>query len=303
VRSVSFIGYGEFADAIGRGLAATGIDVCAYGRSRADPSAAQARSDRMDAAGVRPAESLSAALTNADVVIAAVPASSAGEVVKACAPHLHSGQIYVDPSPSLPATKRTAAELVAHAGAEYVDVAVLGTVVTAGASVPMLASGSGAERLSAEASAAGLNVTAIAGAAGDAALVKLLRSVFMKGRDALVLEMLLAARRHGVEEAVLASIGGAGEQVPFPSLAERVMCSLVVYAERRADELADAAALLCDVGVEPMMAQAGEKRLRQLADSGLSARFGGQRPHDLAEVLNALDALEKEQGADVASVH
>lgn len=255
----------------------------------------------MSSAGVRPAESLSAALTDADVVIAAVPASSASDVVEACAPHLHSGQIYVDPSSSLPAAKRAAAELVAHAGAAYVDVAVLGTVVTAGAGVPMLAAGDGAARWSDEASALGLNVTAIAGAAGDAALVKLLRSVFMKGRDALVLEMLLAARRHGVDEAVVASIGGAGEQVPFPSLAERVMCSLAVYAERRADELADAAVLVRDVGIEPLMAQAGESRLRQLVESGLCARFGGERPHDLAEVLRALEALDKEHSADVVS--
>jgi 3-hydroxyisobutyrate dehydrogenase-like beta-hydroxyacid dehydrogenase len=248
----------------------------------------------MRAADVRPAESLAVALANADVVIASVPAASAAEVVEACAPHLHSAQIYVDPSSSLPSAKRKAAELVEHSGADYVDVAVLGTVVTAGAGVPMLAAGTGAARWSDEASAVGLNVTAIAGTAGDAALVKLLRSVFMKGRDALVLEMLLAARRYGVDEAVLASIGGAGEQVPFPSLAERVMCSLAVYAERRADELADAAALVREVGVEPLMAQAGENRLRQLAESGLSARFGGERPRDLAEVLSSLEALEQE---------
>jgi len=114
----------------------------------------------------------------------------------------------------------------------------------------------------------------------------------MKGRDALVLEMLMAARRHGVHDAVLASIGGPAEQVPFPSLAERVMCSLAVYAERRADELADAASLLQEVGVNPLMTQAGESRLRLFAESGLRERFRGERPHDLSEVLSSLDALE-----------
>jgi 3-hydroxyisobutyrate dehydrogenase-like beta-hydroxyacid dehydrogenase len=301
VRSVTFIGYGEFADAVARGLSDSDIELRAYVRPRPDASAAEVRRNRMRSAGVHAAESLSAALTDTDVVIAAVPASAAVEVVEACAPHLQAGQLYVDPAASLPITKRTAAELVEAAGAVYVDVAVLGTVVTAGGRVPMLAAGEGAKRWSDEASAAGLNVTAMAGAAGDAALVKLLRSVFMKGRDALVLEMLLAARRHGVHDAVLASIGGAGEQVPFPSLAERVMCSLAVYAERRADELADAASLLRDVGVEPLMTRAGESRLRLLAESGLRAHFGGERPHDLAEVLSCLEALESERSGDVAA--
>ncbi|HWE10215.1 MAG TPA: NAD(P)-binding domain-containing protein [Solirubrobacteraceae bacterium] len=300
MRSVSFIGYGEFAHALAGGLREAGVDLQAYVRPRGDVAAADVRRDRMRSAGVRPAESPGAAVTGADVVIAAVPASSAGSVAEACAPHLESGQLYVDPSSSLPIAKRHAAELVERAGAAYVDAAVLGTVVTAGAGVPMLAAGSGAARWSDEASAVGLNVTAIAGAAGDAALVKLLRSVYMKGRDALVLEMLLAARRHGVHEAVLASIGGAGEQVAFPSLAERVMCSLAVYAERRADELADAASLVRDVGVEPLMAEAGETRLRLLAESGVRSRFGGERPRDLAEVLSCLEALESER-SDVAT--
>ncbi len=292
MRRVSFIGYGELADALGRGLTDAGVDVRAYVRPRSDGAAARARRERMRDAGVKTCESVGAAVRDVDVVIAAVPAAAAIEVVDACASHLRPGQLYVDPASSLPKVKRSASERVERTGANYVDVAVVGTVVTAGAQVPMLAAGSGAARWQDEASAVGLKVTAIDGSAGDAALVKLLRSVFMKGRDALVLEMLLAARRYGVHQAVLASIGGPGEQVPFPSLAERVMCSLAVYAERRADELADAACLLEEVGVDPLMTQAGESRLRLFADNGLRARFSGERPRDLTQVLSALDALE-----------
>ena len=300
MRSVSFIGYGDLAHALAGGLSQTGVELKAYVRRRSDAGAAEARYQRMQSASVSVTACPGEALEAADVVIAAVPASSAADVVQTCVPHLRAGQLYVDPSSALPAAKREAAERVAAAGADYVDVAVLGTVVTSGANVPMLAAGAGAGRFELEATAAGLNITAIGGQAGDAALVKLLRSVYMKGRDALVLEMLLAARRHGVDEAVLNSIGGPGEQVPFPSLAERVMCSLAVYAERRADELADAASLLRDVGIEPLMAQAGESRLRLLAHSGLLERFGGERPHDLAEVMSSLAALETEGAADIA---
>jgi len=255
----------------------------------------------MRSAGVQGAGSIADALAGADTVIAAVPGSAGREVAEACARHLRHGQLYVDPGSSLPAAKGDMAELVGRSGAEYVDVAVLGTVVTAGAQVPMLAAGPGAARWRDEGAAAGLHITAIDGAAGDAALIKLLRTVYMKGRDALVLELLLAARRYGVHQAVLESIGGAGEQVPFPKLAERVMCSLAVYAERRADELADAASLVRDAGVEPLMAEAGESRLRQLAQSGLAARFGGERPHDLTEVLATLEALDAESLADAGT--
>ena len=129
------------------------------------------------------------------------------------------------------------------------------------------------------------------GPAGRASLVKLLRSVYMKGRDALILEMLVAARRHGVEDAVLQSIGGPGEQVPFPELASRVVRSLAVYAERRSAELAAAAELLAAVDVEPLMTDAGVARLRWLADFDVRARFGDERPDDMQEVLRMVDAL------------
>ena len=292
MRSVSFIGYGELAEALGRGLTDASVEVRAYVRPRSNGAAARARRERMRAAGVKTCESVAAVLSDVDVVIAAVPAAAAIEVVDACANHLRPGQLYVDPTSSLPNVKRSAAERVELTGADYVDVAVVGTVVTAGARVPMLAAGGGAARWQGEAAAVGMNVTAIDGAAGDAALVKLLRSVFMKGRDALVLEMLLAARRYGVHEAVLASIGGPAEQVSFPNLAERVMCSLAVYAERRADELADTACLLEEVGVDPVMTLAGESRLRLFARMELRERFGGERPRDLTDVLSALDSLE-----------
>jgi hypothetical protein len=110
--------------------------------------------------------------------------------------------------------------------------------------------------------------------------------------------MLVAARRHGVEDAVLQSIGGPGEQVPFPELASRVVRSLAVYAERRSAELAAAAELLAVVDVEPQMTDAGVARLRWLADLDVRARIGGERPDDMEQVLQMVDALDAARRAE-----
>lgn len=291
MRSVAFIGYGELGRALADGLAGTGIELHAYIRPRAGERAGDRRHARMGSAGIRRCASIAEAVRAAEVVIASVPAAAAIEVADAAAPHLRRRQLYVDPSSNLPAVKRANAARVAESRCDYVDVAVLGPVIIHGARVPMLAAGDGALRWREYASAVGMDVTAVEGPPGSAALVKMLRSVFMKGRDALVLEMVLAARRHGVLDAVLSSIGGAAEQVPFPNLAERVICSLAVYAERRADELSDAASLLREVDVEPVMTHAGEARLRLLAECGLRERFDGERPRDMREVLASLENL------------
>jgi 3-hydroxyisobutyrate dehydrogenase-like beta-hydroxyacid dehydrogenase len=290
--SFAFVGFGALGEAFAKGLRDGGAaDVAVFARPRQDADAAAALERRLASAGIRRSPSLQEVARDADVIVAAVPATAAAEVAAASSPHLRSGALYVDPSPLAPAAKAELAALVGAAGGHYTDVAVLGTVAVDAHAVPMLAAGPGAARWAASVAPFGFRVSQLDGPAGRASLVKLLRSVYMKGRDALILEMLVAARRHGVEDAVLQSIGGPGEQVPFPELASRVVRSLAVYAERRSAELAAAAELLAVVDVEPQMTDAGVARLRWLADLDVRARIGGERPDDMEQVLLMVDAL------------
>jgi 3-hydroxyisobutyrate dehydrogenase-like beta-hydroxyacid dehydrogenase len=292
----AFIGFGEFAAQLAAGLRGAGAgNVSAYARPRPDGTAAEALDGRMRALGVRACESLEQAVREADVVIAAVPARAAVDVAQQAAGALGAGALYIDPAPLQPWEKEAAAGLIASAGADYVDVAVLGTVATTGYRVPMLAAGAGARRWSDLGLQLGMNVSVVDGPPGTASLVKLLRSVFMKGRDALLVEMLLAARRYGLDRVVMESIGGRGEDVPFPVLADRVLGSLALYADRRADELAASAEVEARVGVDPLMARAGEERLRRLGRLGLRDRFHGERPKGAEEVLVVLEELEDDR--------
>jgi 3-hydroxyisobutyrate dehydrogenase-like beta-hydroxyacid dehydrogenase len=186
--------------------------------------------------------------------------------------------------------------LVEQVGALYVDAAVLGTVATSGFEVPIVASGPGAHGWRALVDPEGLVVEAIDAPAGHATLLKLLRSVYMKGRDALILEMMLAARRYGLEDRVAESIKGPGEMVPFAALAERVLCALAVHAERRADELFASSEVVRAAGVDPVITRAGSEVLRRLAGLELRDTFDRERPADAAQVLAAIDERSGRQG-------
>jgi 3-hydroxyisobutyrate dehydrogenase-like beta-hydroxyacid dehydrogenase len=224
-------------------------------------------------------------VSGAELVISAVPGSASAEVFEQALPLLSRDTLFVDLTAAAPDVKEAAA--ARHR--LYADGAVLGTVATSGAAVPIAVAGEGAERFRDLVSPAGLNVSVLDGPPGSAARLKLLRSVYMKGRDALVLEMMLAARKLGVEDDVARSIAGPGEQVPFTELSERVLRALAVHAGRRADELESAAALLRELGVEPLLTDAGADRLRRIA--GLRERFGGERP---ATGRATLDAISEE---------
>jgi 3-hydroxyisobutyrate dehydrogenase-like beta-hydroxyacid dehydrogenase len=259
---IVFIGQGDLATALGKALDAR-HKVRYWSRRSGSP------------------DSVAGAL----LVIAAVPGAASGEVFEQALPHLSQDTLFVDLTAAAPEVKEAAA--ARHQ--LYADGAVLGTVATSGAAVPIAVAGEGAERFRELVSPAGLNVSVLDGPAGTAARLKLVRSVFMKGRDALVLEMMLAARKLGVEDEVARSIAGPGEDVPFIDLAERVLRALAVHARRRSQELESSAALLRELGVDPVVTEAGAERLRRIA--GLRDHFGGERP---AEGRATLDAISEE---------
>jgi hypothetical protein len=97
--------------------------------------------------------------------------------------------------------------------------------------------------------------------AGDAAEMKLLRSVFMKGMAASVMESLEAARAAGHVEWLEREIA---EIIGEPFL-RRLLEGSERHAVRRVDEMEAACELLVDLGVEPRIARASASLLAGLA--------------------------------------
>ena len=98
---------------------------------------------------------------------------------------------------------------------------------------------------------------------GDAAGLKLLRSVFMKGIAATAIESLEAARATGAEERVRADIAGViGEP-----LLDRLLSGSRTHAARRVDEMEAAVAYVAELGVEPRIASATVAWLVHLRDA------------------------------------
>lgn len=282
---IAFIGFGELAAAFAEGFAASGRhELRAF--LRTEPQAP--RRQRLTQAGVHYSTE-ARVLAGATAIFAAVPGSACVAVAEQAAPYLDPGVLYIDLASAAPEDKSRASEIVRTRGAHYVDAAVLGTVVVSGHGVPILACGQGAEEFRSLVEPDGLVVKTIEGPPGQAALVKLLRSVYLKGRDALITEMMLAARRHGLDEVVIDSLDGPSEHTPFPALVERVLCSLALHAERRGEELGHAADVLAHEGIDPAFVQAGAKLLRDLGELGLADAFGGVRPNDAGAVLAEID--------------
>lgn len=295
LRRIALVGFGEAGSILGAEWAAAGRDVVTYDILLDAPATRAALLEKAAQARVETLDSLGAAVKGADLVISAVTASSSADVAAGAANVLRAGQVFLDINSCSPDTKRSNAQAVQSSGADYVEAAVMAPVPPQRLKVPMLLGGRRAQELMPALQALGLNVSFIAVEIGVASAVKMCRSVVIKGLEALAVESMLAARRFGAENEVLASLQGTFPQMGWQEkLPDYLISRVAEHGRRRAAEMREVAHTLEAVGVEPTMARATAVRHEALIEA-MAARSIGY-PHGqsfswrwLADALAASD--------------
>lgn len=212
-------------------------------------------------AGIDNASSALDAVRGADVVLSVNAAAVALDVATGVAEELGGDTLYADLNTASPQLKRELAEALP---VRFADVALTGVVPASGLATPALASGEGAESFAELFRPLGMPVEVVGPRPGDAAGLKLLRSVFMKGMAAAALESLEAAKAAGVEDRAHADIAAViGEP-----LLERLLAGSHAHAARRVDEMHAAAAYLEELGIDPRVSSAAAAWLERLRDGG-----------------------------------
>lgn len=282
---IGFIGFGEAAECICRGLIGEGVTgISAFDvRPRPTPD------------GVELATSLEGLLGQCDVVFAAVTSAVALDVANEAAPHLSGRHLYVDINSVSPETKIRIGEVVSAAGARFVEAAVMAGVPAYGHKVPMLLAGEAAGDLIALMAPLGMVMEDFGPQLGRAAAAKMFRSVMVKGMEALFQECVLGAGRYGVAERVLESIGDGYPGIDWNRLANHLIGRTALHGERRAHEMEEVAETLKSMGIEPLMSEAAAKRIAWAAGFGLKEKFAGKAPESYSEVLEIIDEKGKEE--------
>ena len=243
---VAVLGLGEAGSRIAADLAGAGADVRGYDPARP---------------GEGSAPDPESAVAGSDVVLSLCSARAALAAAESVLAVLGRETIYADLNTASPALKRELAELVAATGARFADVALLGPVPARGLATPALASGEGAQAFADAFGPLGMPVEVVSDQAGDAATLKLLRSVFMKGLAASAIESMQAAEAAGRADWLAGEIA----EVIGQPLLDRLLESSRKHAARRTDEMEAAQALLRTLGIEPRVAEASAALLAKLA--------------------------------------
>lgn len=283
---VVYIGFGEAGAAFAR-RGDLAFDV----KTQHAASAAAKRRD-YDRSGVIGCDTPAEALAGAPVILSLVTADQSLAVSESCARLIQPDALWLDMNSVAPDTKRAAKQAIESAGGRYADVAVMAPVDPARLSVPLLVSGRHSAAAAAALRGLGFSSVGVAGAkVGDASAIKMIRSVMVKGLEALTAECLLAADRAGVTEAVLASLDASSAPQPWAARANYNFERMLAHGRRRAAELEEAARTLTALGVDAGMTRAAIERQRALGACAIIA------PEGLGEKLAMVNRKQRGEAA------
>lgn len=195
-----------------------------------------------------------------DVVVSCVFGTVSLVVAEQALARMATEALYVDMTTADPALIRTAADSAAQRGIGYVDVAILGAIALTHAKTNLLGAGTGIDRALTLFSAIDAPLKPVEeGAAGDAAALKILRSVFTKGLEALTIECFMAAEKQGVSEKLHDALSDI-DQASLRDFLGALIRTHVLHAPRRLKEVEEAERQLLAAGM-PVAVLPGVKTL------------------------------------------
>lgn len=288
-----FIGFGEAGQAIASGLREAGVEhIAAW--DILFPKDEGARLKQAGAAiGARLASSAADAVANSDIIVAAVTAASSLEAAQSVAPHLSGNPYYLDINSVSPGRKQEAARLLDGA-ARYVDVAILAPIHPKKHQTPLLLAGEHAQSLlPILIDELDMRGAIASDQVGAAAALKMIRSVMIKGIEALTAECFLAARRAGIVDEVAASLVNNYPALDWNKVIDYNLERMASHGIRRAEEMEQVAATLTELGIDPLMTQATVARQREMGELGKQDGIRAAKVEGAAAMFEAINKAMK----------
>jgi len=140
-----------------------------------------------------------------------------------------------------------------------------------------------------------MKLSVVPGETGQAAAIKMIRSVMVKGMEALTLECFLAASRAGLLEEVTASLKNNYPTLDFTKIADYNIERMASHGERRAAEMEESSVTLRELGLDPLMVDATVKRQREMGAIGKQEAVRATLKDGRAAMLNAIGAAAKDR--------
>ena len=259
---IGFIGFGEVGRTFAQEMRSRGADVFYYDlvTKKTEPWISSL--------------SLPELIDRCDVILSTASTHVAVEIAEKAVRHLRAGKIYADMNSTSGSVKNRIAQVIEPSDADFIEGAILSAVGETGSKASILVCGKRGEEFSGLMNRLGLvNLKYFSPKIGEASQVKMIRSVFSKGIECLLLEMLIAGRRANVAEYLWKDIVDFMTKNSFERVAENWIRTHPVAFERRYHEMVQVVETLKEMGVEPLMTEGTKDFFKRSRGLGLETAF------------------------------
>ncbi len=290
--TLGFIGFGEVGMAFAAGLRREQLNDPVTGILAFDIKTCgtqEAREEKLsdyESSGVLSAKSAQSCAAGAQAVFSLVTADQALDAALSTAPGLGKNCLYLDCNSCAPDTKKQAAIAINAAGGRYVDVAIMAPVHPDLHKTPTLVSGKWAEDAHQLMMSLGMRPSLVDGEIGAAASIKLIRSIMVKGMEALLAECLLAGTKAGVAEQVLKSLEETYPDIDWEQRSKYALSRMIKHGMRRAAEMEEATSCVKSLRLPNQMSRAAADWQRAIAGLHLPLEDSSAEP-DAKRILTA----------------
>jgi len=281
---IGLVGFGEVGSIFSKALSDSGADILVFDILLTQENAREALVKRglSERVQFRP---LLEVVGESECILSMVTTQVALDVASECRAFLKPGQIYFDLNSTSPAVKKQIWQAIEPSGAAFVEGAILGAVGATGARTRILACGDQGVKTADLLSALGLRVSFYSNEIGQASMFKMLRSIFSKGLEALILELMIAGTKAGIEKDLWEDVIELMTNNPFDRTAANWVRSHAVAFERRFHEMEQVLETMLQIGVDPLMSAATESFFKRSTQLGFKEAFP-QKPDSVQGVVN-----------------
>ena len=233
-------------------------------------------------------------IKDADIIFSTVTASQALDVAQEASSFLKDRAYFFDLNSCAPSSKQESSKSIETNGGYYVDVAVMAPVFTKKHLVPLLISGDKASQAIAKLNQLPMNAKVIDGPVGRASSIKMVRSIMVKGLEALTAECTLAAVEADVLDEVFSSLSDGHPHFDILTHSMYNFERSLSHGKRRAEELEEVARMLDDLKLSNRMSKASAIWQNKLGSL--------EKPSSILDIKNKFQSFAKRLSADLRDV-
>ena len=287
--TIGFIGFGEVSSVFSKAMRKHSANILVYDILLEQDDKMDTMKKKIREAG-SDFDTLDHVIKNSRIILSAVITQEAKNVAEACSRFLGKSQIYVDLNSTSPTVKKDIGRIIMVTGSEFVEGAILGAVGATGPKTRILTAGAKGREVADTLNSYGLNASYYSPLIGQASTFKMLRSTFSKGLESLILELLVAGKRAGMEKDLWNDITDFMSQKPFTLIASNWVQTHAVACQRRYHEMLQVVETMKGMEIDPIMASSTLAFFRRSCAMGFEQSFP-EKPDSFETVV---DFMERE---------